>query len=456
MARKPITYERLIKRDRKHKTFRFFFTLVLLIAGILFIKHVDSRLGEYEIAQPSNVVKEFLSTFEEKGAFPSSPFVSEETIASLSAVFSGRTLTFKEVIQPNKDELHYNLMAGSEVVALLKLKERLPVEGEHFNRWEIMSVDQVFSSERLALNLLKDFQNGDFSYILDNTDSSLYSAETVSDLSAYLLTATEGKDFSLSEGDASSEEKEYIYLLDGQPIFTVFAKSDASNRNMWRFTGSEAHFIDPTVYIAAIPADLTLYVNNAPAQDSWIKSTSQSAHASHVAEDVVNPVDLSIRHYEMPFAFTVPVFSLKDSLGNEHPFTLEGSQLIPASSATSILPEFSFLEANIKDATEKIARFFVGKVDLGTILRYVERDSDAYAVFYEYDLWKSLNAGSTETESFEIKSMTKLGDNCFVVEIESLFRASYTANNVIHYPLNYTLYYHLKGERWIIYDFISK
>ena len=66
-----------------------------------------------------------------------------------------------------------------------------------------------------------------------------------------------------------------------------------------------------------------------------------------------------------------------------------------------------------------------------------------------------MKAGVTSMETYEIKNMTKLGDNCFVVEISGLFKAHYTQTNIIDYPLSYTLYYHTVDGSWFIYDFIS-
>lgn len=460
MAKKPITYERLIKRDRKYKFMRFLFTLMLLFAGVLFIRHVDARLAEYEITQPVNVLKSFLlsldqNTDEASSYELSSSVVTQETLNALSSFAEEQPLDFKEVVQPKNDEHHYNLLSGNEVVALVQMKERLPGLNEHYNRWDISSIELIVTPERLALKLLKDLQSNNFSYIVENTDPALYPSETDSDLNDYLIGITEDKEISLSEGEfISADEKEYIYLLDGEPFFSISEKKDAGT-NLWHIAGSQAHFIKTTIYTATIPAHLTLYVNEKTALESWISGTSESKHASRVASDVINPVDLSIRHYEIPFTFSVPEFSVKDSLGNDHPFTLQGTELVTTSNDSRLLPEFSSLEPSIKEATEKIADFFVGQAELGHLLKFVERDSAAYDVFFEYIKWNSLKAGITDMESCEIKSMTKLGDNCFVVDVSGLFKAHYTATNIIDYPLNYTLYYHTINGVWYIYDFIN-
>lgn len=461
MARKPVTYERLLKRDRKYKAIRFLFTIILLAAGVLFIRHADARLSEYEFNQPVNVMKRFLTSLKDgsalKGVSHSLNEESSETLSSLTALSREQALTFKETIQSEKDEHHYKLFSGSETVATVVLKERKALAGENYSRWEVSGVELIVSAERVALDLLKTFQAKDFSYIVENTDPSLYPNETKEDLKNYLLSHSEGKAISLSEGDRSTDDrKEFIYLLDGEPFFTVFVEKDASQSTLWRFSESEVHFIRYTRYTASIPAGTVLYVNGAPAPDSWIKDTTKSAHADRVSSSVINPVDLSTLHYEIDFAFTAPAFSLKDSMGDDLSFSLDDTSLTYSSHQAKIVPEFAFLEASILEATGKIANFFVGEAELRHVMKYVEKDSNAYAIIEEYNLWKSLNAGSTKMESCEISQMTKLGDNCFVVEVSGLFRAFYTTTNVIDYPLDYTLYYHLVDSNWLIYDFISK
>lgn len=461
MARENITYERLIRRDRKYKFLRFLFTLVLLFIGVRFMLHVEARLSEYEFNQPVNVIKRFLVTVEENasGASKSSltlPSVPKDTLDSLTAFSKEQSLTYKEVKQAKSDEHHYNLLCGSEIIASIQLKERMPGPGETYSRWDIASIELIISCERLAVDLLNDLQSGDYSYILENTDLSSYPTETVSDLSKFISNAVSGRNFTLSESKSSSaDEKEYIYLLDGEPFFTAYITKDSAKGSIWQFSGGKAHFINPVLYTAKIPAGLTLYVNNNRAPDEWISNTSESEHASRVADNVVNPVDLSFKHYEIPFAFSVPEFSLKDSLGNDHPFTLQDTELLPCSTESVLLPEFSHLEEDIREAVENIANFFVGRVELGRIQKYVEKNSKAYDVFFEYIKWRSMKAGVTSMETYEIKNMTKLGDNCFVVEISGLFKAHYTQTNIIDYPLSYTLYYHTVDGSWFIYDFIS-
>ena len=451
MARKAITYERLLKRENKYKSFRFFFTILLILAGVLFIRHVDLRLQEYEYNQPVNVVERFLSDIEAGKAYEK---FSEE-VNALSELSKETPLSYREMVQSKSEEMQYYLLSGSEKVASVTLAKRDPAAGENYSRWNISGVEMIVSPERLAMDLLKKMQSQDFSYVVENADPSLYPAETKEDLKKHILSITKDGELTLAEGEApGTNQKNFMYLLNGEPFFEITLKVNISNANVWNFAGGVPHFIHTAVYEADIPANGNLYVNGEKASDEWIKNTYESEHASRVAEDVVNPVDLTIRHYEIPFAFTSPEFTVKDENGEEIPFTMNEKKLsVPPSSS---LAEFEFLTQTLEDATERIAEFFVGKTEIKNVTRYVEYSSSAYKVMYEYNLWKSLKAGSAKMETFEIKSMTKLGDNCVVAEISAMYKAYYSDKNIIDYPLNYTLYMHPVKDRWLVYDFISE
>ncbi|MBR3928522.1 MAG: hypothetical protein IKJ65_05905 [Clostridia bacterium] len=460
MARKNITYERLLRRDRGYKFYRFFLTIVLILAGIVFIRHVDSRLSEYEHNQPVNVIKRFIAHIEADAQSQSDEFASADeafsaVLASIKAISNESSLSYRKISQSLIEEHHYHILAENEKIARVELKKQPLSKGENFNRWSVSSLSLVVSPERIAMNHLKNFQNGDFSFIIENTDALLYPAETKSDLQNYLLTSVKTDELTLTEGGASTEgQKTFMYLLGEETFFEISLKANSENADIWDLESCVPHFINATVYEADIPANATLYVNEAAALDTWIKSTYQSEHASRVCEDVQNPVDLTYKHYEIPFAFSEPNFSVKLDNGESVPFTLTDHKL--SISSPAILPEFSFLEPTLKEATERIAKFFVGKTEIGNLTKYVEYRSSAYLVLYEYNLWKSLKAGSADMESFAITGMTKLGDNCVVAEISAMYRARYSDTNVIDYPLNYTLYLHTVKGKWLIYDFISK
>jgi len=456
MSRRTITYERLLKRDKKYRNFRFFFTVILITAGVLFIRHVDTRLAEYESSLPDQTVKTFIQAIENNDyTSVNHDAITEEAFSSLCSLAKNGTITFRKIIQPNVNEHHYQLQQNGNQIILLKLQIRPAMKDEHYDRWNINSVEFCASAEQTAADVLTAFENRDFSLIYESVDPGLYACETQSDFESFLYSAVDGKTFSLSESDTSTDtEKVFVYLLDGERFFTAKMQKNERNGNVWTVTSGEAHFINPVLYAAEIPSGAHLTVNGMPASDVFKKGTVESIHASHMSQSVENPVNLSLTRYEFPFAFSTPTFSVTDENGEELSTTIVDNTLYAASN--KILPEFSFIEESAEKAAEVIARFFVGKSKIGAALVYVEKDSPAHTILYEYSLWKSVNAGSAKMESFEVTGMTKLGDNCLAVEIHAMFHASYSTENVLDYPLNYTFYYHKVGTKWLIYDFVSK
>ena len=223
MSRRTITYERLLKRDKKYRNFRFFFTVILITAGVLFIRHVDTRLAEYESSLPDQTVKTFIQAIENNDyTSVNHDAITEEAFSSLCSLAKNGTITFRKIIQPNVNEHHYQLQQNGNQIILLKLQIRPAMKDEHYDRWNINSVEFSASAEQTAADVLTAFENRDFSLIYESVDPGLYACETQSEFESFLYSAVDGKTFSLSESDTSTDtEKVFVYLLDGERFFTA-------------------------------------------------------------------------------------------------------------------------------------------------------------------------------------------------------------------------------------------
>lgn len=457
-----ITYKRLYERERKYRLILRIFSMMMIALIVLMVLHTDSRLREYEENQPARVVEAFILSLNEEDssslkALEDVPISSAPSAMTAKDYILSRTknksLAYNEILRPQEGLLFYEITSQGERILELTLKSRAPGKGEHYKRWEIESVKPVISSDSLALDFLSSVNSGNYEPLLQCVPPSLYPCETNADFLAYLNNTLCEKSLSVSAISGNSDMKaDYLYTLDDAPFITVSFENSAEKG--WHMKSADAHFLRPETYTVLCSSTSQVTVNGHPLPDGkYAVASEESTHALHLPEERKNPVDLSMRRYSISYAFSRPEFGLIRADGT-HAELLEADTIFTEKPA-ALLPEFSDLENGIRNAANAIARFTVGKEKIETALRYVEFGSPAYRYLYEYDLWKSVNAGSASMDSFEITGMTKLADDCFAVDVSAVFKASYTQTNVIEYPLSYTFYYRDVKGKWLIYDFVS-
>lgn len=208
-------------------------------------------------------------------------------------------------------------------------------------------------------------------------------------------------------------------------------------------------------YTAFIPSDHILSVNGEIlTEDTILQRDLPSEHASHIHKDIQNPIHTLYTLYALPENAPEASITLTNAQGENVPYFFDPFVLSVKPTAPG--EEYASLSQTALTSTQTFANFFVGKTKLDNALKNVEWKSRAYEILYEYDLWKSAKAGSTEMRSCEVTECTMLGDSCAAIRVQGLFRASYSTENVIDYPLDYTFYFRIHQDKWKIYDFVSR
>lgn len=214
--------------------------------------------------------------------------------------------------------------------------------------------------------------------------------------------------------------------------------------------------VTPSVsFYAHVPSGWTLLLNGEAVPEEYLTDRAiPSAHTEHIHKDVQNPVHAFYDVYAFPEDFSPEGVQLLNEKGEQMPFSTEGNLLLPSKDVSG--GEYAVLKDTTLSTAKTFADFFVGKEKLDRALRNVEWKSSAYQILYEYDLWKSAKAGSSEMKSLAITGYTPLGDLCVAIEVKGVYRASYSTENVLEYPLDYTFYYRKVQDKWKIYDFVSR
>lgn len=182
--------------------------------------------------------------------------------------------------------------------------------------------------------------------------------------------------------------------------------------------------------------------------DSLIESGIEADIQKHLPEEAY-----SFREcvYEISTFSRVPEICVTDKNGIDQKVDRQDSAFIAQINYdTEIDPEKS---QRAELVLTMMADFTIGETSISRVLNYVEPNSNAYSILYEYSKWKSATASHGHMENLESVYYLTTGDHSFACRLKGDFYCGYGKRDDTVYNLDYTMYFRLVNNAWLMYDF---
>ncbi|MBQ3080120.1 MAG: hypothetical protein IJC48_09020 [Clostridia bacterium] len=467
MSRKPITYARYFQREKSYRAFRGTITFILILAGVLFLLHAESRLSEYEASQPEKRIAEFaelLKNGDEKALamLPDDVLLGGENPVTEETYIVNRItekeLTWHEKVQTNPDRIDFDLMADGEKIALIELAKAEKTNASNYDQWEVSKITASVKPAHLASDVLIQLSADDFSSLIAGANEEDFPRDSASALENELKAFALKKRVTLVQLALSEDSSlMYQYRADDTPLATVqIAESGKDDGASWELTVVSFDCLNAASVTIRVPASAKVTADAETLDSSHIVAAGLSHdYAAYVPEDAVNPVDFSEVEYRYTYFYQAPEIKAYAEDGREYTLveTESGKYTYQLISSPELFPD---TDERILQATDTIANFLVGLRKLNQVLKYVEKPSAAYDIIDEYDNWRSVQAGSARISDFTINSIVPLGDNCFAADIRANFFVAYSGKNQTEHSIGYTFFFRKVNNQWMIYNLLSR
>lgn len=303
-----------------------------------------------------------------------------------------------------------------------------------------------------------------FDQLFKNPDwASLYAAAGIQDTPyegvdayvSYMQEKTAGKQLTYSETSAgTSGDKKYIVKLDNEKIasFTLSGETEhVTDIPDWNLDGVELFFDRAEGYRIQKMDGHTAYVNGAPLDDSFtiqIATTKADQYLPIGATGVKTCIQ------QIDGLIARPTVTVNDQAGNpmEVSYDAETGMFVEQTVANTISQE---LQQRSIEAMEAYGKFLLNIGNRATVATYFDPAGDAYKYIMSADRSWTKSGSGQRFMNETVSEYVRYSDTLFSVRVSMTMTATRDDGSVKEFPIDYTLFFTLKNDKWMIYDMIA-
>lgn len=272
---------------------------------------------------------------------------------------------------------------------------------------------------------------------------------------AYMQEKTAGQTLTYSETSAgTSGDKKYIVKLGDEKIasFTLSGATEhVTDIPDWNLGSVELFFDRAEGYRIQKMDGHTAYVNGAPLDDSF---TIQIATTKADQYLPIGTTGVKTCIQQIDGLIARPTVTVNDQAGNpmEVRYDEESGMFIEQTEANTISDE---LRQRSIEAMEAYGKFLLNIGNRATVATYFDPAGDAYKNIMAADRSWTKSGSSQKFMNEEVSEYVRYSDNLFSVRVAMTMTATRPDGTVKEFPIDYTLFFTQKNDKWMIYDMIA-
>ena len=195
----------------------------------------------------------------------------------------------------------------------------------------------------------------------------------------------------------------------------------------------------------------TAYVNGAPLDDSF---TIQIATTKADQYLPIGTTGVKTCIQQIDGLIARPTVTVNDQAGNpmEVRYDEESGMFIEQTEANTISDE---LRQRSIEAMEAYGKFLLNIGNRATVATYFDPAGDAYKNIMAADRSWTKSGSSQKFMNEEVSEYVRYSDNLFSVRVAMTMTATRPDGTVKEFPIDYTLFFTQKNDKWMIYDMIA-
>ena len=272
---------------------------------------------------------------------------------------------------------------------------------------------------------------------------------------SYMQEKAAGKTLTYTETSAGiSGDKKYIVKLEDEKVasFTLSGATEhVTDIPDWNLGSVELFFDRAEGYKIQKMDGHTAYVNGAPLDDSF---TIQIATTKADKYLPIGTTGVKTCIQQIDGLMARPTVTINDQAGNpmEVSYDEESGMFIEQTEANTISDE---LRKRSIEAMEAYGKFLLNIGNRATVASYFDASGDAYKYIMGADRSWTKSGSGQKFLNEEVSEYVRYSDTLFSVRVSMTMTATRDDGSVKEFPIDYTLFFTLKNDKWMIYDMIA-
>ena len=272
---------------------------------------------------------------------------------------------------------------------------------------------------------------------------------------AYMQEKAAGKTLTYTETSAgTSGDKKYLVKLDDEKVasFTLSGGTEhVTDIPDWTLGTVELFFDRAEGYKIQKMDGHTAYVNGAPLDDSF---TIQIATTKADQYLPIGTTGVKTCIQQIDGLMARPTVTINDQAGNpmEVSYDEEAGMFIEQTEANTISDA---LRQRSIEAMESYGKFLLNIGNRATVATYFDPSGDAYKYIMSADRSWTKSGSGQKFMNEEVSEYVRYSDTLFSVRVSMTMTATRPDGTVKEFPIDYTLFFTRKNDKWMIYDMIA-
>lgn len=273
---------------------------------------------------------------------------------------------------------------------------------------------------------------------------------------SYMQEKTAGKELTYTQTSAGASTDLMKYLVKaGDDKIATFTLSGGTDRITdipdWQLKSVELIFDRAEGYRIEKMYGHTAYVNGAPLDDSFTIQIA-TTKADEYLPIGTNSVKTCIQ--EINGLITRPTVTVNDQNGNAMPVSYdEETGMFVEQTETNTIPDD--LKQRAIEAMEAYGKFLLGIGNRGTVASYFDPSEEAYKGIMSAVLGWTKSGSGQKFLNEEVTEYVRYNTDLFTCRVSMTMTTTRTDGSIKEYPIDYTLFFKTKNEKWMIYDMIA-
>ena len=272
---------------------------------------------------------------------------------------------------------------------------------------------------------------------------------------SYMQEKAAGKTLTYTETSAGiSGDKKYIVKLEDEKVasFTLSGATEhVTDIPDWNLGSVELFFDRAEGYKIQKMDGHTAYVNGAPLDDSF---TIQIATTKAEQYLPIGTTGVKTCIQQIDGLMARPTVTINDQAGNpmEVSYDEESGMFIEQTEANTMPDE---LRQRSIEAMEAYGKYLLLIGNRATVATYFDPAGEAYKGIMANDFMVTKSGTNQKFMNVEVSEYVRYSDTLFSDRVTMTMTTTRSDGTIKEFPIDYTLFFSLKNDKWMIYDMIG-
>lgn len=272
---------------------------------------------------------------------------------------------------------------------------------------------------------------------------------------AYMQEKSAGKTLTYTETSAgTSGDKKYLVKLDDEKIasFTLSGGTEhVTDIPDWTLGTVELFFDRAEGYKIQKMDGHTAYVNGAPLDESFTIQVATTKAEEYLP---IGTTGVKTCIQQIDGLMARPTVTINDQAGNpmEVSYDEEAGMFIEQTEANTMPDE---LRQRSIEAMEAYGKYLLLIGNRATVATYFDPAGEAYKGIMANDFMVTKSGTNQKFMNVEVSEYVRYSDTLFSDRVTMTMTTTRTDGTIKEFPIDYTLFFSLKNDKWMIYDMIG-